>query len=91
MQEEHGGAGVYSADLRKHYIVEHEEWRHDIMPEIMDGHNVFDFVDADIDAKLAELERDEAEAEVRGWGGVCGGAWGLGGGAGGEGAGGGGC
>ncbi|EFJ51403.1 hypothetical protein VOLCADRAFT_57006 [Volvox carteri f. nagariensis] len=66
LQEENGGAGVYSADLRKHYSLENPEWKYDIMPEIMDGHNVLDFVDPDIDAKLAELEREEAELEVGG-------------------------
>lgn len=28
------------------------------MPEILDGHNIADFIDPDIDAKLAELERE---------------------------------
>lgn len=65
LQEEHGGAGVYSADLRKAYQLQNEAWRYDIMPEIVDGHNVADFVDADIEAKLAELEREEAVLEVR--------------------------
>lgn len=61
LQEENGGAGVYSADLRKQYQLKSEEWKYDIMPELLDGHNVYDFVDADIDAKLAELEREEEE------------------------------
>ncbi|MEW5300831.1 MAG: hypothetical protein WDW36_003731 [Sanguina aurantia] len=65
MQEEHGGAGVYSADLRKAYDLESADWKYDVMPEIMDGHNVLDFVDADIDARLAELEREEAEMEAQ--------------------------
>lgn len=56
---------MYSADLRKHYTLEDPAWKYDIMPEIMDGHNVLDFVDPDIEAKLAELEREEAELEVR--------------------------
>ncbi|PNW77981.1 hypothetical protein CHLRE_10g459500v5 [Chlamydomonas reinhardtii] len=64
MQEENGGAGVYNADLRKHYDLQDPEWKYDIMPEIMDGHNILDFVDPDIDAKLAELEREEAELEA---------------------------
>lgn len=77
-QEENGGAGVYSADLRKAYDLKSEEWKYDIMPEILDGHNVMDFVDPDIDAKLAELEREEEELErefservsgLGGWGG----------------------
>ncbi len=59
-------AGVYSADLRKHYDLADPSWKYDIMPEIADGHNVLDFVDPDIDAKLAELEREEAELEVGG-------------------------
>jgi nucleolar GTP-binding protein len=65
MQEEQGGAGVYNADLRKAYLLGNEAWKYDIMPEILDGHNVADFVDPDIDAKLAELEREEDELEVR--------------------------
>ena len=64
MQEEMGGAGVYSADLRKGYLLANDDWRYDIMPEILDGHNVADFIDPDIDAKLAELEREEEELEV---------------------------
>lgn len=46
--------------------MESADWKYDVMPEIMDGHNVLDFVDADIDARLAELEREEAEMEVGG-------------------------
>ena len=63
----HACAGVYSADLRKDYSLASDEWKYDIMPEIKDGHNVFDFVDADIDARLAELEREENELEVGRW------------------------
>jgi len=35
-------------------------WRFDSIPEIMDGHNVFDFWSADIDQKLEALEKEEA-------------------------------
>jgi nucleolar GTP-binding protein len=42
---------------------------YDIIPEIMDGHNIVDFVDPDIDRRLAELEKEEglllAEASLR--------------------------
>lgn len=58
-QEENGGAGVYSADSRKHYSLKDPAWRHDIMPEIVEGHNVLDFVDPDIEAQLEALEREE--------------------------------
>ncbi|KAH8073074.1 hypothetical protein JL721_3050 [Aureococcus anophagefferens] len=60
-----GGPGVYSADLTREYIgqLKCDEWRTDLVPEIMDGKNVLDFVDEDIVAKLALLDEDEAEAE----------------------------
>jgi hypothetical protein len=56
---------VYNADLRKHYDLKDPAWRYDIMPETVDGHNVADFIDPDIDAKLAELEREEDELEAQ--------------------------
>ncbi|GAB4857161.1 hypothetical protein Ancab_015074 [Ancistrocladus abbreviatus] len=59
LEDENGGAGVYSANLRKHYILANDEWKEDIMPEILDGHNVYDFVDPDILLRLEELEREE--------------------------------
>lgn len=58
-QEEQGGAGVYSADMRKKWQLEDDSWKYDIMPEIMDGRNVADFVDPDIEAQLAQLEKEE--------------------------------
>ncbi|KAF8406489.1 hypothetical protein HHK36_008578 [Tetracentron sinense] len=59
LEDENGGAGVYSASLKKHYILAHDEWKEDIMPEILDGHNVYDFIDPDILQRLEELEREE--------------------------------
>jgi nucleolar GTP-binding protein len=61
LEEKFGGAGVYSADFRKNYDLEDDAWKYDIMPEILDGHNVLDFVDPDIEAKLDALEREEEE------------------------------
>jgi len=63
IQEEQGGAGVYSMDHRELFDLKRPEWKQDIMPEILEGHNIIDFVDADIDAKLLELEREEEELE----------------------------
>ena len=60
-QEENGGAGVYSMDLRKLYRLKTPEWRHDVIPEIINGHNIADFVDADIEEKLKALELEEDE------------------------------
>ena len=59
LEDENGGAGVYSASLKKHYILANDEWKEDIMPEILDGHNVYDFVDPDLLHRLEELEREE--------------------------------
>lgn len=59
LQEENGGAGVYTQDMRKLWDLKDPSWRYDIMPEIIDGRNVMDFVDPDIDAKLEALEREE--------------------------------
>lgn len=59
LEEENGGAGVYSASLKKHYLLADDEWKEDIIPEIIDGHNVADFMDADILERLEELEREE--------------------------------
>jgi len=56
---EHGGPGIYSMDYRKLYQLENPEWRYDIKPEILDGQNVSDFVDPEIDKRLAELEIEE--------------------------------
>lgn len=65
LQEENGGAGVYSADLRKRYLLEDDDWKYDIVPEIYNGKNVADFIDPEIEAKLAELEREEDELEAK--------------------------
>lgn len=63
----HGGAGVYSVDYRKRWQLAEAEWKYDVLPEVMDGHNVLDFIDPEIDAKLAALE---AEEEALRWGDV---------------------
>eukprot|EP00697_Spironema_sp_BW2_P017350 gnl/Spiro4/9010_TR4753_c0_g1_i1.p1 gnl/Spiro4/9010_TR4753_c0_g1~~gnl/Spiro4/9010_TR4753_c0_g1_i1.p1 ORF type:complete len:657 (+),score=218.65 gnl/Spiro4/9010_TR4753_c0_g1_i1:77-2047(+) len=58
-----GGPGVYSADMRKYWDLANPDWRHDVIPEIMDGHNIADFIDPDILERLEELEREEEERE----------------------------
>ncbi|KAL3910411.1 MAG: hypothetical protein SGPRY_009067, partial [Prymnesium sp.] len=60
-QEEHGGAGVYSFPLQRQWELKKPEWVDDCIPEIMDGKNIFDFVDPEIEAKLEELEAEEEE------------------------------
>lgn len=55
-----GGAGVYYPDYCKKAILDNPDWKYDVIPEFLDGKNVYDFIDPDIDAKLEALEREEA-------------------------------
>jgi nucleolar GTP-binding protein len=65
---ENGGPGVWAPDYREQYDLKDPEWRFDEIPQIMDGKNIADYVDPDIEAKLAALEEEEdqrmKEAEV---------------------------
>ena len=63
IEEENGGPGVYNIDLKKTYDLADADWRHDKVPEFFNGKNVADFVDPDIEAKLAELEAEEERLE----------------------------
>ena len=48
-------------------MLRNDEWKNDIMPEILDGHNVADFIDPDILEKLDELEREEERLTAEGY------------------------
>lgn len=48
-------------------MLEDPEWKNDIMPEIMDGKNIADFIDPDILDKLEALEREEEKLEAEGF------------------------
>ncbi|PVI04516.1 nucleolar GTP-binding protein 1 [Periconia macrospinosa] len=67
IEEEEGGAGVYNFNMRKNYILENDEWKEDRIPEVFDGKNVYDFIDPDIEAKLAALEEEEEKLEAEGF------------------------
>ena len=67
LEEENGGAGVYSIDLKKNYILENDEWKYDKIPELYNGQNVYDFVDPDIEEKLAALEEEEERLQDDGF------------------------
>lgn len=49
----------YKIDLRKTWDLKNSEEKYDVLPEIYNGSNVADFIDADIMAKLEELEAEE--------------------------------
>lgn len=53
--------------LAENYILENDEWKFDIMPEIMDGKNIADFIDPDIEEKLEALEREEERLQAEGF------------------------
>ena len=59
--EKNGGTGIYYFPQRDEFKLENPNWNYDIWPEIMDGKNVFDFIDKDILAKVEKLEKEEEE------------------------------
>ncbi|KAK8807544.1 nucleolar GTP-binding protein 1 [Blastocystis sp. subtype 4] len=62
-QWELGGPGVFSFPEYEHYRgqLENDEWITDCIPQFMDGKNVADFYDPDIEAKLKALEEEEEQ------------------------------
>ncbi|KAI6785110.1 nucleolar GTP-binding protein [Emericellopsis cladophorae] len=64
---ENGGAGVFSVDMRADWQLANPEWKYDAIPELHNGKNVYDFIDPDIEAKLAALEEEEERLEAEGF------------------------
>lgn len=64
---ENGGAGVFNVDLKADYKLKDPAWRYDKIPEFLDGKNVYDFIDPDIEAKLQALEEEEEKLEKEGY------------------------
>uniref|UniRef100_A0A1I7XSB2 Nucleolar GTP-binding protein 1 n=1 Tax=Heterorhabditis bacteriophora TaxID=37862 RepID=A0A1I7XSB2_HETBA len=56
----------YILDLKKHYLLKNEDEKYDTIPEIWEGHNLADFVDPEIQKKLAELLEQEELKEKAG-------------------------
>ena len=46
-------------DWREQYDLKVEEWKFDTIPEFVDGKNIMDFIDPEIDLKLQQLEEEE--------------------------------
>lgn len=67
VEEENGGAGVYRPDYKDAWLLEDEQWKNDIVPEIIDGRNVYDFIDPEISSKLEALEKEEEQLESQGF------------------------
>ncbi|KAL7671738.1 hypothetical protein ACOME3_006641 [Neoechinorhynchus agilis] len=56
-----------AADLRKNWLLENDDEKYDIIPEIWNGHNISDILDVDLDQRLKELEEEEALLESMGF------------------------
>lgn len=67
IEEENGGPGVYNINLKDQYLLENDEWKYDKVPEVYLGKNVADYIDPDIEAKLAALEEEEARLQDEGY------------------------
>lgn len=48
-------------------MLKNDDWKYDVIPEIQNGKNVADFIDADIVARLEELEAEEERLEAAGF------------------------
>ncbi|KAF7966819.1 hypothetical protein HWV62_38835 [Athelia sp. TMB] len=67
VEAEEGGAGVFNINMKEDYLLKNPEWKMDVMPEIMNGKNVADFIDPDIAEKLEALEREEERLQAEGF------------------------
>ena len=67
IEAENGGAGVYNINLKDQYKLEDDDWKYDRIPEVFDGKNVSDYIDPDIENKLARLEEEEDRLEAKGY------------------------
>lgn len=67
VEAENGGAGVFNINLKDSYLLDEEEWKNDVMPEVLNGRNVYDFLDEDIISKLKALEDEEERLEKEGF------------------------
>ncbi|KAK1829149.1 P-loop containing nucleoside triphosphate hydrolase protein [Podospora conica] len=67
VEEANGGAGVFNVDLKADYLLDDPAWKYDKIPEVLDGKNVADYIDPEIDAKLQALEEEEERLEKEGF------------------------
>ncbi|KAL5594685.1 hypothetical protein BROUX41_001601 [Berkeleyomyces rouxiae] len=67
VEEQNGGAGVFNVDMRADWMLKNDEWKYDKIPEVLDGKNVYDYVDPEIESKLQALEDEEERLEAEGF------------------------
>jgi NOGCT (NUC087) domain len=51
----------------ENWILAESSWKDDVIPEILDGKNIADFIDPDIAEKLEALEREEEKLQAEGF------------------------
>jgi nucleolar GTP-binding protein len=56
----------HGKDLTQQYMLKNNDWKDDIVPEIMDGKNIADFFEPDIEKRLEALEREETQ-QLKEW------------------------
>lgn len=66
VEMEQGGPGVFNVNMKEKWLLANPEWKSDKMPEVLDGKNVYDYVDPEIESKLAALDEEEARLEAEG-------------------------
>ncbi|KAK1057708.1 Nucleolar GTP-binding protein 1 [Friedmanniomyces endolithicus] len=67
IEEENGGPGVFNVNLKDNYLLADDSWKQDKIPETFNGRNVYDFIDPEIEAKLAALEEEEEKLDGEGY------------------------
>ena len=55
---------MFNYPWNEHFVLENEAWKYDIVPEIMDGKNIIDFVDPEIEEKLRKLELEHEKMQI---------------------------
>lgn len=53
--------------MRKNHDLADPDWKYDKVPEFWNGRNIADYVDPDIEDKLAQLEAEEERLEAEGY------------------------
>lgn len=59
LEEEAGGAGQYVPDTDAERDLADPEWKYDVIPEIVDGRNIADYIDPEIAEKFQRLAEEE--------------------------------
>ena len=67
IEAENGGPGVFNINLKEKYLLENDDWKNDKIPEMLNGHNFYDYIDPDIATRLEALEEEEVQREADGF------------------------